>query len=474
VNPDRLSAVDATYLAVELDRAPLHVASLAIFDGGALLNRDGSLRLDEIRQHVESRLGLLPRLRQRVAFVPFGVGRPVWIDDVDFDISNHIDVVGLPAPHDEAALLALTAEIVMVPLERDQPLWHLRFITGLDDGRIALVERAHHAMVDGVSGVDVSAVLLDASSDVEPLSPASWTPRMPPSSTALVLGAARDRVAAPFVAAAHAVRTAVRHPISVGRGTREVMSSLRALRGQHVLAPHTSLNQPIGSRRHLAVVRGNLEAVRAAGAPAGATVNDVVLTAVAGGLRSLFLARGERLAADRVVKVLIPVSLRDPAESLGLGNRVGALLAALPVGIGDPHERLVAVASMTKELKASAEATTADLLLHVADLLPPSVASVIQQGVHHQPLVNMVVTNIPGPPFPLYLRGARMLEVFPIVPLGGNMDLEVAVLSYDGELNLGIASDCESCPDAHVFVDGTETAFEQLGAVWAPAGVSQH
>lgn len=467
---DRLSAVDATYLAVELPRAPLHVASLATFDAGPLLDSDGRLRLDDIRQHVMSRLGLLPRLRQRLATVPFGIGRPVWIDDDRFDISNHIDAVDLPVPGDEETLLALAATIVMIPLDRDRPLWHLRFIVGLDGGRIALVERAHHAMVDGVSGVDVSAVILDASPDAAQPTATSWKPNPPPSAMALVLDAARDRLAAPLAMAGRALHTAVRHPGSVLHGAGDVIASVRAMRGQHVLAPRTSLNRPIGTMRDLAVVRGQLDGVRAAGKRADATVNDVVLTAVAGGLRALFLERGESLSPDRSIKVLIPVSLRGPAESLGLGNRVGALLASLPIGIGDPHERLAVVAETTKSLKSSAEATTADLLLQVADLLPPSVASVIQRGVHRQPLVNMVVTNITGPPFALYLLGARMLEAFPIVPLGGNMDLEVAVLSYDGALNLGITSDCQSCPDAQVFVDGTAHALTQLGAAWAPAG----
>jgi WS/DGAT/MGAT family acyltransferase len=198
-------------------------------------------------------------------------------------------------------------------------------------------------------------------------------------------------------------------------------------------------------------------------------VNDVVLTGVAGGLRELFLARGEELPADRVVKVLVPVSVRADGEAMALGNRVGGLLVPLPIGVGDPTERLRRVVEATRHLKGSHEAAVADLLLHGADLLPPSLAHVVQRAVDRQPLVNLVVTNVTGPPFPLYALGSRMVEAWPVVPLGAGMTLEVAVLSYDGALTWSVTSDPAACPDADRFVAGVEQALADLHATWAPA-----
>jgi WS/DGAT/MGAT family acyltransferase len=467
VNPDRLGAVDETYLTVEGPGTPMQVGSIGIFEAAGLCDRRGRLRLAEVRERIAARLGLLPRLRQRLAEVPFGVNRPVWVDDEAFDIAHHVDAVPLGPPYDEAALLRLAEQIAVEPLDRTRPLWHLRFVTGLDGDRVALIERAHHALIDGVSGVDVSLVLLDTTPDAPAGSFERWTPRRAPTPGELFVGGVADRWTAPFELAARATR-ALFHPVTFTRGAADVANALAALRRDGVRAPECSLNRALGSTRELIVVREQLEAVRKAGAPAGATVNDVVLAAVGGGLRDLFLARGESLPPDRTVKVLIPVSLRTGSQSAALGNRVGGLLLSLPIGIGDPGERLRGVIAATRALKASREATTADLLLQAANLLPPSVAHVVQRGVNRQPLVNLVVTNVPGPDFPLYALGSRMLEAFPVVPLGAQMTLEVAVLSYDGALNLCVTADRTACADAEVFAGGLRRGFESLHAHWTP------
>ena len=464
MNPDRLGAVDATYLAVEEPRAPLHVASIAIFERGPLCDDDGNLRLDTIRRRIDSRLGLLPRLRQRIADVPFGAARQVWIDDEDFNIDNHVDAVALPEPGGEADLLRLAERLVMEPLDRSRPLWHLRFVTGLADDRVAA--RSSAPTTPWSTGCRVWTCRSFSSTcppTPRPMPVASWAPSPAPSPLFLLVDGVRDRASVPLEAMLR-VLGSVRHPVEVAHGVAEVAGSLASLRADGLRAPRSSLNQQIGSARRLAVVRQQLEAVRSAGKPFGATVNDVVLAAVAGGVRELLLARGEPLAPDQKLKILVPVSVRTSGEAMGLGNRVGALLTPLPIGIGDPHARLEAIAETTRTLKQGNEAATADGLLQAADLLPPSIVRIVQRGVHHQRLVNMVVTNVPGPPFPLYALGARMLEAFPIVPLGGNMSLEVAILSYDGALNLGVTSDRDTCPDADLFVHGVERAFDILGA----------
>jgi WS/DGAT/MGAT family acyltransferase len=464
----RLGAMDEAYLVAEEPRAPLHVASLGIFEGRGLCDARGRLRLRAIRTRIESRLDLLPRLRQKVAPVPFDLNRPVWIDDVDFDIANHVDSVALGRPNDEAALVRLAEDVVMEPLDRSRPLWHLRFVTGLEGGRVALIERAHHAMVDGVSGVDVSLALLDLTPDASDGPTPGWEPEPAPSPRALLVGAIADRLAAPLGTTARALRS-LRAPDAVARDVRSIATALGEFRHDGIRAPHCSLNRPIGDTRQLLFVREQLDAVRAAGAPYGATVNDVVLAAVTSGLRALFLERGEPIPSDRVVKALVPVSVRSGGESMALGNRVGGLVAPLPVGIGDPHERLRRIQATMAALKASGEASTADRMLRAADLLPPSLAHLVAHGVNSQPLVNMVVTNVPGPDFPLYAMGSRMLEAFPIVPLGGNMSLEVAVLSYDGALNVSVTADRHACPDAATFARGIDRGFAALHASWTPA-----
>jgi WS/DGAT/MGAT family acyltransferase len=351
----------------------------------------------------------------------------------------------------------------MHPLDRRRPLWHLRFVTGLEDGRVALIERAHHAMVDGVSGVDVSMVLLDTERDAPEGPSAAWAPRPAPSAWSLLRGGLADRIARPVDAASRIVGSLARPQVVID-GVGDVASAVQAVRRHGVTAPGSSLNRRVGPGRELVLERLRLDLVRKAGTQLGATINDVVLTAVAEGLRALFLERDEPLPPDRAVKVLVPVSVRSGSESMALGNRVGALLATLPVGIEDPEARLRAVAATTGELKASREATTTDLLMGVADLLPPSLVHMAQHGVDRQRLTNLVVTNIPGPQAPLYALGSRLLEAFPVVPIGARMTLGVAVLSYDGQLTVCTTADRRACHDAHHFSSGLRRGFELLGA----------
>jgi WS/DGAT/MGAT family acyltransferase len=463
----RLGAVDEAYLLMEGPTMPMHVASVGVFEGPGLCTDRGRLRLDTIRHRVEARLDLLPRLRERVVPVPFGLHRSVWVEDEHFDISNHVDSVALRGGHDEAALIRLVEELVMEPLPRDRPLWHLRFVTGLEGGRVALVQRAHHAMIDGISGVDVSLVLLDATPEGQEVHRSAWAPAPAPTELDLAVGAVVDRLRQPVRLTAGAL-TSLGHPIRTVSFARQTVRALDTLR-RTGSAPATSLTGRLGPSRRLAFVRQRLESIRAVAAHHDATLNDVALDAVAGGLRELFVARGEPMPSDRIVNVLVPVSVRAPTESGALGNRVGALVTPLPVGIGDPVERLRTITATTRLLKSSGEATTADQMLQAADVLPPWLARRVVQAVNEQPLVSMVVTNVPGPDFPLYAMGSRMIEAFPVVPLGARMTLEVALLSYDGQLNFGVTADRDACPDSSVFVHGITHAFAELGASWRPA-----
>jgi diacylglycerol O-acyltransferase len=465
---ERLGAIDAAYLAAEERRAPLHVASLAIFEAGPLTDEQGVLRLEELRARIDARLDRLPRMRQKLMFVPFGIARPVWVDDESFDVANHVDVVRVPAPGDDGALMRLVEDTIMEPLDRTVPLWHLRFVTGLTGNRVGLIERAHHAMVDGVSGVDISMVLLDLTADEPATEPSPWAPEPAPSLPSLLSGGFVDRVRAPVDAVIHAARSSWDPRIALAR-VEAVRSTIGALRRTGIRAPASSINRPIGSRRKVSFVRVPFADVHTAGELEDATVNDVVLTAVASGLRALLLSRGESLPPDHAITALVPVSVRGADESMALGNRVGAYFVPLPTGMGDDGERLRETSVRTKALKQSPEAHAADGLLRLADVLPPWMTDLLGRQVRRQPFVNMVVTNVPGPPFPLYAMGARMLEAVPIVPLGGNMTLEVAVLSYDGTLTVSVTSDVATCPDVDAFVRGIEHGFAQLGVGWTPA-----
>ena len=465
---DRLSTLEAAYVALEGSGAPIQVGSVGLFEEGPLLDEDGAFRLAEVRARIESRLHLLPRLRQRIAPVPLGLARPAWVDDPTFDIADHVDAVPLWPPHDEQALLELVAELHMRPLDPLMPMWHFCFVTGVEGGRVALVERATHALADGVSGVDLATVLLDLDREPPPTAAEPWEPTPAPGPMASLREAVADQVRVPMRLASVAL-DAVEHPGALVRGARELARAATGMGAGGLLAPVSSLNHEVGGRRRLLWVRQHVDEVKAAGKPTGATLNDVVLTAVAGGLRELLLARGEELPADLALKVLVPVSLRSDEQRGALGNRVGAIVLPLPVGIGDPVERLAAVAAAIRDLKGRHEAEASDVLLAAADLMPPPVADRIVGMLDHQRVVNLVVTNVPGPSVPLYAMGAELLEAFPIVPLAGNLSLGVAVLSYRNALNIGITADTHTCPDVEVFAAGLERSFIELGACWAPA-----
>ncbi|HEX6419489.1 MAG TPA: wax ester/triacylglycerol synthase family O-acyltransferase [Acidimicrobiales bacterium] len=455
---DKLTALDASFLWFEHPDAPVHVGAVATFEAGPLLDAGGDLRIGDIRARVAARLDALPRLRRRLAPVPFELDRPRWVDDTDFDIAAHVKEVRAPAPGDDAALRRVAAEIQSRVLPRDRPLWDLQFVTGLDGDRVGLVERIHHSLVDGVSGVDLAAILLDLTPDAPAVPLRPWRPAPAPSGGDLVVDGLRDRLADP-ARAARAVADAARHPLRSLRAAATIGRGLATAVGNGLLAPRTSLNRAIGGPRCLAWVRADLAAVRAAGRRAGGSLNDVVLAAVAGGLRALLAERGEPLPADLALKVLVPVSRRADDEHGALGNRVTAMFAPLPVGIGDPADRLDAVVATMRGLKAEPEGEAFAMLLGAADAVPAGAAHLLTRAIERQPFVNLVVTNVPGPPVPLYAAGARMLEAFPVVPLGANLTVGAAVLSYDEALTVTLTADAEACPDVDVLAGGIDLAL---------------
>ncbi len=455
-----LTALDAAFLAFEDDRTPAHVGSVCFFEGDPFHDADGRFRIAELRARIEARLHLVPRLRQVPLPGPLALTRPTLVDDPAFDIAHHVKVLEAGAPGDEASVLGLAATLHMELLDRSRPLWELWFVDGLADGRVALIEKIHHAIVDGVSGVEVATVLLDLRPDVESADPSPWSPAPLPR-PADRLAAEIARSLRPPVDAVGAAIGRLLHPVSSATDLARDLRDLRDGLSQPRSAPESPLNQQVGHRRELTVVRRSLEAARASAHAHDATVNDLVVSAVAGGLRRWLEARGDLPEDDDfALRALIPVSMH--AGDGEIGNQVGSLFVPIPVGIDDPVARLRSIASDLAERKASGAARSSAMLLHAVDLLPAAITRTVSLAVHRQGLVNLVITNIPGPPFALYAMGAEMLDALPVVPLGGNLGLSVGVLSYNGSLNVGLFADPDIVPDLAALGAGIDAEFDRV------------
>jgi WS/DGAT/MGAT family acyltransferase len=452
----RLSVQDAGFLCLEHAGLPQHVAILAVAEGGPLHDPDGRLRVDAIRQELAGRLQLVPRLRQRVLWPRVGQGLPLWVDDPGFDLANHVRAVQVPAPGGERELLGLCDELCLRLLDRTRPLWELWLVTGLDQGRVGLVLKLHHSLADGLAAVQLAGLLLDSTVDAHsPVAP--WQPRPAPSGSALLADNLRWRNAA---LAAALMR--LRHPSRLAAQARVLAGAAQMAAGGRRHQRRSVLRRPVGGRRRLALVRAGLAEVKAVAHTQGATVNDLLLAAVTGGLRELLVARGTPVDG-LTLYASVPVALRAQAETAGLGNQVGLMVVPLPVGEPDPAQRLQHITRATTERKRRPE--------RLASLRPVGSLTILRalnRYSRRQRIVDLFVTNVPGPQRPLYVLGARLVEAFPVVQVAGNVPLSVAVLSYAGQLNIGIQSDPDGLPDLDLFTDGLRRSLEELGAATSP------
>jgi diacylglycerol O-acyltransferase len=465
---DRLTALDSSFLHLERVETPMHVGALSIFEGGPFFDASGRFRLAEVRRLVESRLHLIPRFRKKLLVVPFEQGRPIWVDDDRFDIAYHVRLTALPHPGTRDRLLALTSRVQAQLLDRSRALWELWFVEGLEGGNVGLIQKTHHAMVDGISGVDVATVLLDFAPEPTFLEPPRWVLEDPPTPGRLMVDTLYERSTEPAEiarTARHAVRTPQRMLARAGQLGRAF--STLAERGP--IAPKTSLNVPVGRNRRFECVRIPLDDVKVIRTALGGTVNDVILAGVLGGLRRLFESRDEDLG-ERMFRVMCPVSVRDESERMQLGNRVSAMFVDLPINESDPAARLAAVRATTADLKEREQAVGAAFLLDLSHYAAPTLVGLAARLVQRQQFVNLVVTNVPGPQVPLYCMGARMLEAYPIVPLTHNLSLGVAILSYCGQLHFGLYADADASPDLSVLAAGLEDAFAELRKIAEETG----
>jgi diacylglycerol O-acyltransferase / wax synthase len=458
---DRLTAVDASFLHQEDADSHMHIGAVTIFEGPPP-------PFTAVAEHIRSRLHLVPRYRQKLAYPPFESGRPLWVDDHSFNIEYHVRHSALPAPGTEQQLHRLAARIVSQQLDRSKPLWECWFVEGLEDGRFALIFKTHHALVDGVSGVDLATVLFDLQPTPAQIehSDTPWEPRRTPSGIDMAARGVRALLGLPFDAAARAVGAAARPGAALAE-TREALEGI----GEVVWAglnpaPETPLNVEIGPHRRFLWVRHELSDFKRVKDAFGGTVNDVVLAVVSGALQRWLRSRGVRTEGLEL-RALVPVSIRARDEHHQLGNRLAAMRAPLPVYVEDPVARLRVVRQAMDGLKESKQAIGAEVLAGMQALAPPTVLAQASRLNFSTRLFNLLVTNVPGPQLPLYVLGRRLEDLFPIAFLPKRHALAVAVMSYDGGMDFGLLGDYDAMPDidrlAEMFAASLTELLEAAG-----------
>ena len=457
---DRLSGLDSSFLHLEDGPAHMHVASTMVFEGPIP-------PYEEFRDHIASRLHLVPRFRQKLRFVPFGQGRPVWVDDPQFNLEYHVRHTALPEPGGEQQLRTLAARIFSQRLDRTKPVWEMWLVDGLARGRFAIVAKSHHCLVDGVSGMDITTVLFDAQPDPPPAPAAQpWVPGPEPTDAEVLARALVERATRP-AEGARGVRRLFRAPRQVARAAVDGLESVGALARAGISAPPSPFNVEIGPYRRFAWVEADLAEFKRIKDTVGGTVNDVVLAAVAGGLGRWMRARGHATAGMEL-KAMVPISVRGADQHDDLGNQVSAMYASLPVGIEDPEERLRTVSQSMGDLKDSKQAVGATLLTGLADFAPPTILGQAGRLQSRQRFFNMVVTNVPGPQFPLYLLGRELEAVYPMVPLAKRQGVCFGIMSYNGRIHFGLIGDYDAMPDLDSLARDLEASIAELAAL-APA-----
>jgi len=468
---DRLSALDATFLELENENVHMHVGAIAIFDGGPLLGGDGGLDFARIRRLAAPGLARHRRFRQRLEYVPV-LGHPVWVDDARFNLDYHLRHTALPEPGDERQLKRLFGRLMSQKLDVHKPLWEMWFVEGLDGGRFAVITKAHHCMIDGIAGAELMAMLMDPEVEADALSAETagpsaaraWRPDPAPTAAVLLADEVKRRAALPFEVL-RAGLGAVAHPLRSAESLGEELGALREFLAPGLTAgTATPFNVDIGPHRRFDWLRVELDAVKQIRKNLGGTLNDVVLATVAGAVRSFFDARGVRLG-DGPFRAQVPVSTREAEERRALGNRVALLLAELPIAEPDPRERYRKVVATMERLKKSHQVRGGKLLEAIGDWTAKELLAGIVLLTGGRLAFNIVVTNVPGPQTPVHLLGARMTEVYPLVPLFFNQALGIALFSYDGGLYWGFNADWDAMPDLHDFAIAVQNEFGALLAL---------
>src|SRR3954451_9815729 len=460
---DRLTAVDAAFLAQEGPAAHMHVGAVLIFEGPAP-------SFDAFADQIRGRLHLVPRYRQKLAFPPLESGRPLWVDDPSFNLEYHVRHSALPAPGSEEQLRALAARIHSQALDRTKPLWETWLVQGLEGGRFALISKNHHALVDGISGVDLITVLFDATPVPQelPYEGEPWEPAPEPNALQLAARGVRGLAGLPFELAGRTA-AALTHPGESLEHLREALEGIGEVAWAGLNpAPTTPLNVPIGPHRRLSFVRNDLADFKRVKEALGGTVNDVVLAVVAGGLRTWLRSRGVRTEGLEL-RALVPVSVRTRDQQKTMGNRIVAMRGPLPVYVEDPVARLRVVRQAMDGLKESKQAVGPEVISGLEAFAPPTILAQASRLQFSTRLFNLLVTNVPGPQFPLYVLGRELLDLFPVAFLPENQSLAVAVMSYNGRMDFGLLGDYDAMPDIAEFGDALRGSRAELVEAAGPA-----
>jgi len=460
---DRLSPLDVSFLYIEEATTPMHVGGVAVFQPPAT-----GFDYDRLVRLIRERIVLVPRYRQKVRRVPGGLAKPVWVDDSKFDLSYHVRRSALPRPGSDEQLGELVGRLMSRRLDQDRPLWEVYLVEGLAGGRIAVVTKTHHAMVDGVNAVDLAQVMLDVSRDPRAVPMDGWRPRPEPNAIELVFDAVSDLIRRPSEIADTAKVALLDARATLSKAAGAAGGILAAARTAARPAPDSPLNAAVGEQRRFATASTDLDDYKRIRKAHGGSVNDVVLTTITGALRAWLLTRGEPVTGKTVVRAMVPVSVRgggsDDLELGEPGKKVSSYLVDLPVGEPSPVVRLHQVSYAMRAHKEAGQSVGADALVRLSGFAPPTLHALgakTASGLSRR-LFNLVITNVPGPQFPLYAAGAQMVRVFPVVPLARGQAVAIGVTSYDGGVYYGLNADRDAMPDIRVLATLIEESLAEL------------
>jgi len=457
---ERLTALDCTFLDQEDGNAHMHIGAIALFDAGPLAREGGGIRFDSILEHVAAALRKNDRFLQKLARTP-GLNQPVWVDDDKFNLRYHVRHTCLPAPGDERVLKRLAGRIMSEELDRGKPLWELWFVEGVEGDRFAIISKVHHSLSAGPTGDDLFSAILDTDSAASSEAAGKWLPRPAPSGSRLVVDDLKRRARLPFSLLSISTR-AIADAGKTAASVRDAFTGIgEVLRTSVFPASETPFNQPLGPHRRFDWIRSDLDEVKTVRRKLGGTVNDVVLCVVAGAVRRFMAARGLQVSGLDF-RVVVPMSLKSAGARGRVESRIAMQLTPLPIDEANPRRRLDRIVETTHEQKTATRTRGSEILTEIADWAHSGfVAQLAHFGVRTR-IANFVVTNVSGPTEALYLLGARMREVFPIVSLAENQGLGIALFSYAGGLYWGLNADRDLMPDLYEFVAALETEFEQL------------
>jgi len=458
---DRLNSLDVSFLYMETPTTAMHVGGVATF-----APPETGFDYDRLVELTSQRIALVPRYRQKVKDVPGRLVGPVWVDDQDFDVTYHVRRSALPKPGTDAQLRELVGRLMSRQLDRNRPLWEIYLVEGLEGGRVAVVTKTHHAMVDGVAAVDIGTVMLDLTPTPRELPEDEWRPAKAPGTLSLLAGSVGDLVKRPTQAV-----ELVRASVSDAQATAERVAGLAgglldSVRTISRPAPTSPLNAVIGEQRRFGMAATELDDYKRVRKAHGGTVNDVVLATVAGALRTWLLTRGEAVTPTTAVRAMVPMSVRSESEHGSAGNHVSSYFVDLPVGEGNAIMRLHQVSYAMRGHKESGQSVGADALVQLSGFAPPTIHSLGARVASSftRRLFNLVVTNVPGPQFPLYAAGARMLQMYPVVPLAKGQAVSIGLTSYDGGVYYGLNADRDAMPDIDVLAQCIEESLAELVA----------